>query len=235
MFSRVLYKEKAKETYRKFTLIAIVVGFFLFIISSASDVNFLDLTRDSSEQSWQWLYSVPMAQPLQWIITLSSVTLAFISLVLRVFLTPIATMLTYYFKQLSNGNKEISLGRYFKNGLYLKLIIVLVLSSIGISIGFVLLVIPGIYLTYAWRYVGVIAIDNPHLSTQEIFKRSMAITNGKKFDLFVMDLSFLGWYFLVTIIGMLTFGLGYLIGSVVLQPYTTLTDMEAYKAMEFDY
>ena len=60
----------------------------------------------------------------------------------------------------------------------------------------------------------------PNITTDEAFSLSKQMTTGQKMDLFVLDLSFLGWYFL----GFLCFG----IGALFVQPYDVAAFTEVY-------
>ena len=51
----------------------------------------------------------------------------------------------------------------------------------------------------------------PNITTDEAFSLSKQMTTGQKMNLFILDLSFLGWYFL----GFLCFG----IGALFVKPY----------------
>ncbi len=66
-----------------------------------------------------------------------------------------------------------------------------------------LLIIPGIIKTYTYRFTNLILLDEPELSPKEVLAKSKEMTDGKKFDLFVLDLSFIGWF----ILAMFTLGI----------------------------
>lgn len=74
-----------------------------------------------------------------------------------------------------------------------------------------LLIIPGIVKGYQYYYVPYILSDHPEYSAKEAMMLSKEMTSGKKFDIFVLNLSFIPWI----IVSVLTFGLGFLI----LTPY----------------
>lgn len=69
-----------------------------------------------------------------------------------------------------------------------------------------LFIIPGIVKMYAYRMVPYILAEEPTLPISEAIRRSNSMTNEIKFEMFVMDLSFLGWYLL----GLIPCGLGIL-------------------------
>lgn len=69
-----------------------------------------------------------------------------------------------------------------------------------------LLVIPGIIKTISYSMSFLIAIEYPEISGREALKLSMKLTDGYKWDIFLLGLSFIGWAFL----SVLTLGLGFL-------------------------
>lgn len=66
-----------------------------------------------------------------------------------------------------------------------------------------LFVIPGYVKNYSYSMTMYIMQDHPELSGNEAITKSREMMNGHKFDLFVLDLTFLGWY----ILGAMTFGI----------------------------
>ncbi|MBO4232355.1 MAG: DUF975 family protein [Bacteroidales bacterium] len=69
-----------------------------------------------------------------------------------------------------------------------------------------LLIIPGIIKAYSYSMSVFISYDNPELSTDDCINKSMAMMEGHKFDLFLLDLSFIGW----GILALFTCGIGFL-------------------------
>lgn len=74
-----------------------------------------------------------------------------------------------------------------------------------------LLVIPGIVKSYSYAMTPFILAENPDLSASEAIRRSMALMDGHKGELFYLELTFLGWGILSSI----ALNLGYL----ALNPY----------------
>ena len=66
-----------------------------------------------------------------------------------------------------------------------------------------LFVIPGIIKSYSYAMTPYILIDRPELSATDAVKESEKMMNGHKMDLFILDLSFIGWILL----SMLTCGI----------------------------
>lgn len=83
-----------------------------------------------------------------------------------------------------------------------------------------LLVVPGIIKAYEYSMIPCLLAENPNITTDEAFSLSKQMTTGQKMNLFVLDLSFLGWYFL----GFLCFG----IGALFVKPYDVAAFTEVY-------
>ncbi|QMV42315.1 DUF975 family protein [Cohnella cholangitidis] len=69
-----------------------------------------------------------------------------------------------------------------------------------------LLIIPGIIAGFRYSQAYFILKDNPQIGALEAIRRSKALMAGHKGRLFVLMLSFIGWY----IVGMLTCAIGFL-------------------------
>ena len=69
-----------------------------------------------------------------------------------------------------------------------------------------LFIIPGIIKSYSYSMSMFVLADNKGKSARECIAESKAMTEGHKMELFVLDLSFIGWYLL----GSLTCGIAYL-------------------------
>ena len=86
-----------------------------------------------------------------------------------------------------------------------------------------LLIIPGVIMAYAYSMAVFVANDNPELSAMDAIKKSREMMRGHKWDLFVLDLSFIGWILL----SMLTCGLG----IIFLLPYLEMAHVEFYREL----
>ena len=76
-----------------------------------------------------------------------------------------------------------------------------------------LLIIPGIVKSYAYSMAYFIKADNPDWGWRECISASQELMRGHKWEKFVLDLSFLGWY----IVGALLLG----VGTLWVIPYHT--------------
>lgn len=80
-----------------------------------------------------------------------------------------------------------------------------------------LFIIPGIVAAYRYRFAYYNILTNDSLSAGEAIRLSCRQTSGIKGELFILDLSFIGW----EIVASLTFGLL----NIWLIPYMTLSDL----------
>lgn len=69
-----------------------------------------------------------------------------------------------------------------------------------------LLIVPGIMKSYSYAMTAFILRDEPQLKNNEAIEKSMRMMEGHKMNLFVLDLTFIGWILL----GIVTCGLGLL-------------------------
>lgn len=107
----------------------------------------------------------------------------------------------------NNGNR-ISSNMFdgFKNGNYGRSIGVPFLVGLFTYLWSLLLIIPGIIKSYAYAMTFYIALDNPELPANDCIDASKEMMRGHKWNLFVLDLSFIGWWFL----SILSCGIGFL-------------------------
>ena len=73
------------------------------------------------------------------------------------------------------------------------------LQTLFISLWSLLFVIPGIVKGYSYYFNAYILSDCPNLTARQALKLSKKITHGIKGDLFLFDLSFIGWWLLTAL------------------------------------
>lgn len=81
----------------------------------------------------------------------------------------------------------------FTGGKYIKRVKTMFFYNLRIWLWSLLFIIPGIIASYKYFLVPYIVADNPDIDTNRALELSREMTNGHKFDIFVMELSFLGW------------------------------------------
>lgn len=87
-----------------------------------------------------------------------------------------------------------------------------------------LLIVPGIIKAYSYSMSYYILAENPGMTASEAIQKSKEMTDGHKLDLFVTDLSFIGWGLLAS----LSLGIGYL----WLVPYRNITMANIYNQIK---
>ncbi len=101
------------------------------------------------------------------------------------------------------------------------------LMVIFIALWSLLFLIPGIVKAYSYAMTPFILEENPELTAGEAIDRSRFMMRGHKFDLFWLQLSFIGWFFL----SLLTAG----IGLLWLEPYYRTSLAAFYEEVKADY
>ncbi len=90
---------------------------------------------------------------------------------------------------------------------YSRALLVELFKSLMIVLGLVLLIVPGIILDLAYSMAEFIAHDEPEISEAEALRRSRRMMKGHKWQLFCLELSFIGWILLSLVF---TLGIGLL-------------------------
>jgi len=89
---------------------------------------------------------------------------------------------------------------------YVRIFVAELLKGIYLILWSLLLFIPGIIKTYSYAMMEFIMKDNPDMSGEVAITKSMYMMKGHKMELFMLDLSMIGWF----ILSCLTLGIGFL-------------------------
>lgn len=98
------------------------------------------------------------------------------------------------------------------------------MRSIFIFLWTLLFIIPGIIKSLEYSMAFYIMVDHPEMDWSQCLQESSRLTSGYKGDLFLLQLSFIGWYLLA----LLTCG----IGMIFLAPYVEVTMGNAYEQLK---
>lgn len=85
--------------------------------------------------------------------------------------------------------------------LAVKVVLLDLMASIFIFLWSLLFLIPGIIATYRYSQAVRCLIDAPEIGVMEAIRRSKTIMRGQKFNLFVLQMTFFGWFLLVSGVG----------------------------------
>jgi len=105
-----------------------------------------------------------------------------------------------------------------------KTILISIITTVLVTLWSFLLLFPGLIAQYRYRQAYYILLDNPEKSALECIRESKQLMIGNKLDLFLLDLSFIGWVICDIIVTlMLPTPFSIPIISIWLTPYTGLT------------
>ena len=94
---------------------------------------------------------------------------------------------------------------------YIRITLAELLKGIYVLLWMLLLIIPGFVKSYSYAMTEFILRDNPEISGEDAICQSMKMMDGHKMQLFLLDLSMIGWF----ILSCLTLGIGF----IFLVPY----------------
>ena len=107
---------------------------------------------------------------------------------------------------------------------YFRIFLAELLKGIYILLWALLLIIPGLIKEYSYAMTEFILKDNPEMSGEEAICESMRLMQGHKMQLFLLDLSMIGWL----ILSILTLG----IGLLFLLPYNYTAHAHFYEDLK---
>ncbi len=126
---------------------------------------------------------------------------------------------SYFLKNRENKAdfKDVFAG--FTSGKYLSTVGTLFTTKFLVFLWSLLFIIPGIYHKYVYWLVPYICAENPGVSASDARRLSRIMTDGYKLEIFVLELSFLGWRIL---------GGAIIFGNHFVEPYVQATYAELY-------
>ena len=110
----------------------------------------------------------------------------------------------------------------FKN--FGNVFVLYLLTSLYTFLWTLLFIVPGIIKALSYSMSNFILAENPDIKPSDAIKESKKLMDGNKLDLFMLNLSFIGWY----ILDIFTFG----ILSIWLSPYVYTTQAAFYEAVK---
>ena len=142
---------------------------------------------------------------------------------------PLTYGLLYIFVKQARDGEPMQIGDLFKGFKedFLQTFLIYFLSSLFTALWSILLVIPGIIKSYSYSMAMYIKLDNPDYTWKECINESKAMMSGHKMELFVQDLSFIGWY----IVGTICLG----VGTLWVVPYHQATRAHFYQELSAAY
>lgn len=108
-----------------------------------------------------------------------------------------------------------------------KTIGITVLQGLIITLGFILLIIPGIIFSFMYSQTFYILAEDNSKSVMECLKESRNMMKGHKFEMFILMMSFIGWILL----SLVTLGIAFL----WVKPYMSTTYCNYYNELRREY
>lgn len=106
---------------------------------------------------------------------------------------------SFFCLNVSRGAKAAAGNLLDTFGIFFKVLGLSIVTGIFITLWSLLLVVPGIIASYRYRFAMYILLDDPGKSVMQCIRESKEMTQGWKWELFVLDLSFIGWVLLTMI------------------------------------
>lgn len=130
----------------------------------------------------------------------------------------------YFLKAAKGSNTKVGIIKeVFQKEYWINIAITMFLRNIYNALWY-LTIVGGIIKTYEYRMIPYILAENPKIKRKEAFQLSKKMMKGNKWNTFILDISFFGWYFL----SVLTFGL---LSILYVNPYNSATITELYIAL----
>ncbi len=147
--------------------------------------------------------------------------LAFVMMIISLVFMGVFIALNGVFIKLIRGENN-TLGKnlkyvfktYFDSNYWKRLVLVYI-TNLAVTYATMLFIIPGVMLSYCWYFAPYVMGDKPGIGLGQAWGNSKKMTKGHKWELFKLDLSFLGWYLLIP----LTCGLA----AIYVIPYVATT------------
>lgn len=198
------YRERARRVlegrWGNAILVSFIAGLFGGLIASSSSGS-ISIDDKTSQQIKQMIpdHIFPIVMTSLWILLLWGLVIIAISGMIQLgYCRYLLNNEDYQYGQL---NDLFSQKHRFTDGLIMSL-----LRSLFITLWSMLCGIPGIIARYAYAMTPFILLENPNVRPIDAIKQSKELMQGHKMDLFLLDLSFIGWNLLC----ILTLGIGYL-------------------------
>ena len=108
--------------------------------------------------------------------------------------------------------------------IYLKTLGLNILITLAVCIGTILFIVPGVIVGLMFSQSYYILCEDPSKSITQCIKESVDMMNGHKWDLFYLELTFIGWWLLTAI----TIG----IAGLWVSPYVKVTETNFYLSIK---
>ncbi|WP_312653565.1 DUF975 family protein [Proteiniclasticum sp.] len=235
MWTRSELKSRAKQALKGTFWISVLVVILFLILTGGENSNLTlklgeDATREMEVGTGIFGYNFDtdslqeiVALPLTAFMVLFGALAGLVSILWSIFISmPLNMGMSKYFltnRRNKGENTPLNLFFPFRSGYYMNVVVVTFMQTLFIFLHFLLLIIPGIIKIFAYYMVPWILADDPSISYKDALALSSEMTKGHKMDIFVLELSFIGWYLLTFL------SLGLLAPLVTTYRYATIAEL----------
>lgn len=210
MWTRTELKASAKEHLKVYYWQALLVTFLVWCITSGVSGSNIKINLVADQLDIVLLF-------MEYILKI-----ALLSFIIEIFFGNIITVgMKKFF--LCARLRDVSIAHLFdgfRGGNYGNVLLTMLIRSVKIFLWSLLFIIPGIIKIYEYYMVPYILAEEPNIDRKEAFRRSKIMMEGEKWNTFVLELSFIGWYILGAF--------ACCIGEFFVAPYSEVTRTELY-------
>lgn len=227
MWTRLDLKLRGKAAFGRNYWTSVGVAFVMFLFGGALLSRGAN-SRSDSYEGFHHMHSMSGAESMAvalfaLIVTAVAGIISLIFTILKIFVGNLLLVggSRYFILNQTENTSAGVLGYGFQSGQYVNIVLIMFLRTLFTRLWTLLFVVPGIIKHYEYLMIPYILAENPGMGRQEAFLISKRMMMGQKWEVFMLDLSFLGWRLLEAI----TFGI---VGVFYVEPYYQATMSELY-------
>lgn len=171
--------------------------------------------------------SYNMFKGVDFVIEISENLTLTLNLISLIFGGVVSTGLSKFLLNFTTNREEPKFADLFSQfKIFFKALGLFILMGIAIILGTLFFIIPGIIVALMFSQAFYILAEDPNKGIFECLEESSNLMHGYKWELFVLQLSFIGW----ELLAVLTFG----IASLWINPYQKVTEANFYLKLKYN-
>ena len=222
MWTRSELKDRCKVVMKRNYWMMLLVTFIYALLNSNTNVsiNFTQVTTTISNLG-MYFHEGFNISPMM---TSFFAGIPLLGFLIRCFITnPIQCGLHRFFIHNIEENQNVSVLFFAFQKDYLNVVKILFIRDLKTALWSLLLIFPGIYKGYEYRMIAPLLSQDPSMDMKEAFEKSKKMTNNEILNMFILDLSFIGWRILGSLI---------IIGNYFVDPYYYGVQAELYTQLK---
>lgn len=229
MWTREQLKSNAKINFKRNYWPCVGVGFIVMLISSGGATsgvrNGVDYVQQSDGTVSSGISFFDMHSGIVMALAAVGVIFGILGILFTIFVGNVLRIGAdrFFIQNLSDVPGVGTVLDGFRSGHYGNIVVTMLLKDIFTTLWTMLFVVPGIIKGLEYLMIPYILAENPGMDRKEAFMISKRMMDGEKWNAFVLELSFIGWY----LVSAITCGLA---GIFYVTPYVeaTMTELYAY-------